>query len=448
MDELDLNLKQASNELIESNKSLKAAVFHWNQPIRTSIINALNQLGLMATNISIVTNDYEELNEIIKNKKPEIVICPDHYQQSSDDDLTFKDALEIHESEVPDRLKGSFIILSEDNSKSGSTTKFEYLLDGYLILPITQVGVNNTLVDILQSKFKATKGMKIFNKGRELFIQRDFSAAKEYFTKAVDHKEVEGLAYCFSALVEERFQEFENAIEIYQRGLTLDEGNYLCLSNLVRCLLEQGKFQESYKVNVSFLEKYPINPDHFLRVIKLAVATKNYDDILGLVELVDQAHLYSKKIKKYLAAGLVMGGRFLFENERDDDALKAINSGLKVTENNPVIVKTACKLIAKHYFASDAIKTLEKFANQGMTDSEFCDIQLHIYNDSEDFKNLLKAGQYFLDKSHPANDVEIYFMILKAAKKQDLSKDRIHSIIGTASEIFPDQANFFEEYLK
>lgn len=436
MTENNLEIKKASDRILYVNKSKKAVILHKNQSIRSSLVNTLNNLGVSTINISICSgNSYDELSDLLVRKEPEIVICP---SVIGDDD--FKEILKMHEQIHPNRLSATFVIVSEDGSLAGGITKIEYFIDGYLVIPFTPQGINNSLLTIFEEKYEATKGQIAFNAARAEFIKEKYEEAQRLFQRAAAISEVRGVSYSFLGRIEEMNNNKEAALDYPKKGWVQRFRSYHCLSNLVRLNMELGYFDLAYSANQSFLKKYPVYPDHFPRIIKLAVATKNYDDILNLANFVSQAHLYSSAIQSYLAAGLVMGGRFLFENGRDEDALKAIDNALKA--NNSVnILKRSLSLVCQHYFKKDALQILEKYADEKTSEIDFLEMQLDIFFQFKDYSNALKTGQKLLDLN--VKDSSSYCILIKSAVAADLSKERVESIIEKAAKRFPEKLNDF-----
>jgi tetratricopeptide (TPR) repeat protein len=82
------------------------------------------------------------------------------------------------------------------------------------------------------------------NKGAESIAEGDLDSARDYFKKALDYEDDASFIWANLGVVQTHQKDLEGAEESYRRAMKLDKHDMVALTNLVRLLEKEGRYEE------------------------------------------------------------------------------------------------------------------------------------------------------------------------------------------------------------
>jgi tetratricopeptide (TPR) repeat protein len=351
----DLKLIDITQQIFDLNRQKLGVVYHQNAMVRASVIGALCKMGMLAQNISIVSEDFGELEKVIREKKPEVIVSQDYLENKD-----FRQILEKHEKLLPERLKTIFVVLTEDNSPAAASIVLEHFIDIFLAIPFTAQGLNNSLVEQFENKFRPALNLIKFEEGRSEFFKNDFEKAQKIFNE-VDDPLYKPLALSLLGIIASKSNQKDLALSYFHQGLKASPKNYISFKGALDLLIDKKDFVSAYDLNQQILQIFPFNPEQIPTLITLAIATKKYNEILELNNLFKELKHVSPKNKKYLAAGLMMGAQFLITQNKLNESKQSIQTAVALSPKSRTILIKACILLAEQKFKNESLAILSAF---------------------------------------------------------------------------------------
>ncbi|MCC7441216.1 MAG: hypothetical protein IT285_06275 [Bdellovibrionales bacterium] len=233
------------------------------------------------------------------------------------------------------------------------------------------------------------------------------------------------------------------ASKAFTEGLRIDSSDYRCLVGLSRVLMELGKPLDAYRFHEKCLRNYPLLPERVNELLRLAIATKRFDDLVSYHALLKRWSVEDAKTWKALAGALTLAGRALVIQNQAPEALKMFQLGWESASRDSAIrVSLACAMLkcglareAKRLYAQDSAVAEDPAVLLG----EFDDL----YRSSEPRPCVL-FGLELLKRG--IKSPALYLGVIERSVAMGRRKGVVEEIINQAIRAFPDHRSQFDDY--
>ena len=150
-------------------------------------------------------------------------------------------------------------------------------------------------------------------------------------------------------LLEESRQEF-------MQGILLNQIHCKCLKAMFDLLYTQQKIDESYEVLRRLVGIFPDNVERLKLVIRMAVKTGNFFDLLTWYEVYEGQEEKNEEVQKHVCAALSIFGRYLLMTEKNDEAVKAFERALAVGVKKEIFLTYAVESLQKYGLGDEATR--------------------------------------------------------------------------------------------
>lgn len=311
---------------------------------RRRLVKTLVDMGCSRPNIFSVAH-FAEAMDVVHKEKPKLVLSDFSIQGGSGFDL-FKEC-----RKVASKLDDTTLVLVTSNISQSSVAKAaEEDVDSFIIKPYTVKSLEKSLVTAVINKLYPSQYMKTIEAGKEKMFAGDYAQALEIFTSAISMNKTPSLAYFYKGQAQYFLNKAEEAKGDYKEGLAINNIHFKCQVGLFELFMKQKRYFEAYDVVKNIAKYFPANPDRLMQVVRLAVMTENYMDLMDYYEIFLTLEERSPEVVNYVCSGLYVLGRYEFF--RGDRA-----SGVEVYE----------KLLVSCMGETKFIKAvIAKYAEEGM----------------------------------------------------------------------------------
>jgi len=419
-------------------KNKKCLIVDPTKSLRTPIKKIFSDLGVSVQDIFTV-NTLLEATETLSSESPHFIVS----QSKIDDTKVVETLLPTHLSLRPNRLESGFFLISPENSLASAIAVLELEVDAFIAQPFTLKTILDTILKTLDKKIAPSQYKKKIEGVKEDIHREQLEKALSSVEESFEFSKNPGASYFYQGLINSKLPNKEKqAEESYLKGLDLLPNDYKLLNNLSHIYFEQQKFKDAYELNKKLRDKYPINPNSFPMIVKLAIHTANHQDILDICNFFKELEGLEEYIKNYISASLTICGRYFFSINKNDLGKDCLDQAIEICEKIEVF-ESIIELLLKRREYSLITKYLDIFNKS--THSKYSDkvtcfnIRMQIENG-----NLGKAfdlGNELLKKNSELP--EAYALMIKVSKQSGKSKSYIDELIRDACKKFPDNKNLF-----
>ena len=124
------------------------------------------------------------------------------------------------------------------------------------------------------------KARKLYDKGQNLFAQEEFRKAIVQYEKAVSKDKDFAFAYDMLGYSHRKLNEFDKAIEYYNKSLKIDPKGKMPLGNIPIAFEYSERYEEAIEAYAVYAEVYPDDPESFYGRGRLYHLLGDYENAL------------------------------------------------------------------------------------------------------------------------------------------------------------------------
>lgn len=354
----------------------------------------------------------------------------------------------LHEELYPNRMEAAFFVLSDNNSLSSASVALDYDIDAFIAEPYTMYSISETIQESLRPKIVTTEFDIEFSKALAALKSNNSELANQISAKLTSLKgaKIEKSVYLqgLCALDEENY---EQAIKYFKQSDDIRENWYRNLKNLAYAYDKAKKWPEAYEVQKRILEKFPLSPERIPDLIKLAVVNKKYDDIFFFYDFSQKIEIQDTVIKKHLAAGLAICGKFLLDGGKKKKGVEAIKLCAQLSDGSMEILKSIIPTLLKAGIFSCAKEIMVLYAEKWADNTDFKMLELEVLSQSAHMEKEALAYGFKLVRQG-VERVELYSTVLTLSIKLKRNPSFIEELLGDAIRKFPESEPFFLDLKK
>ena len=402
-----------------------------NPTSRSRLIKIMSDLGSKRHMIHSV-GSFKEAIDIINEKNIGVVLSDYFIGGGSGFDL-FKLAREKNPAK-----KICLILVTSDLNQSTVAKAAEEDVDSYVIKPFTVESIQENLVNTIADKVKPSKYIVTIEEGKELITQGKYDEAIAKLQEALPLSKKPALAMFYIGQAEFLKQITDQAQGSYKKGLSYNNIHFKCLSGLFDLLMSKNQYVEAYEIVKKVAKYFPASPDRLQQVIRLAVQTNNFQDMLSYYELFTSLDERTNSTINYIGAGLYVSGKYFMMNNAKDEALKifeAIGVSCSIFTKYPRAIIT---VLVENNMVNEAEKFLGRF--DPTTRSELDYLISDYLVDSikfNDANRLVKSGLELYNKN--IKDQRCMQIMIKSMRECGYKEDKINDFEFEMNKLWPEK---------
>ncbi|MCK5883532.1 MAG: hypothetical protein KAG61_07570 [Bacteriovoracaceae bacterium] len=437
---LDKNDKK-HQPILEYFQGKKALVVHPSSSIRMTIRKVLTGIGISNNDIT-QTDSLKEATKIVVDERPNFVFS---FMNSEDESCL--ELSELSAKSCPNRLRGGFFLLTSENSSSISSLMYDYEIDAIITQPYTNKSLESAILNSIEPKVKPTPAFTILCNGKEQLFLNDEDKAYDIFTEATMIGKGVATAFYYLARIESLRNNADDAISFIADGLKDNPKNYYCLSFGTTLLFDQKRYVEAYDYAQKLLENYPLSPMRIPELIRLSIATQNFEDIVGFGELFKELENLGGTVKRYISAGLATCGRYLVKKDDFESASPILKEALSYSNGKVMILEN---IVWSYCLAGELLqgravyqKMCEVFK---IDENRMKEYDLRMVNEfSNDITETILLGAKIIGEG--VSSFSVFKLVLNSMIGLDRKEELREDIIHTAIKKFPESKDEFLKYL-
>lgn len=350
--------------LLKFLKTNKVLIVDKNQASRNRLKESLKKLGTDIDNL-YSTDNYESALNYAKENHPKLILSDYIVNGGSGFDL-FKE----YKANFLDIKDTICILITSNTSQSIVAKAAEEDVDSFLIKPYSAKGLESNIGKTVNSKINPSEYVKTVDSAKELMFAQDYRGAIKVLDKAIKMVKEPSLAYFYHGQAQYLIDLTSEAEEDYKAGLDINKIHFKCQVGLYETLKTQARHEEAYEVVRNISKYFPANPERLAEVVKLAIVTENYQDMLEYYNVYTMLESRTDELAKYISAGMFISGKYQFLNNHLDSAYIFFEKvTVSFSKNHVVMNKILNLLIDKKLF--DKAETIFKKYPIGLGDGNF-----------------------------------------------------------------------------
>lgn len=397
--------------------NLSALVVDHSTSYTHGIAASLKALGCAQENIYIAKK-YEDARDIIKTKKPDILIT-----ESSLNGHQGLELVGLLNSQSASKIS---VIISHSNSGPAIAEAAEELVDDYIVKPFQGGQISERLRNVIARKVNPTEYIKAIRTGKQFLIDGKLKEAEIQFAAAMMLDKKPTLAHYYLGYTKFIQNNFPIAVDQFRKGLDLQPLHFKCLTGNFDAFFEQKAFGAAYNLAPMILENYPIGPKRLGNLFISAVFAGHLEEIPKFYGRFLALDSVTPELRKVFAAALLAAGRFHINRNEIDKAAECFDLGMQVVGADVEYVDKAIRALlnTKEKGPQHAAKLMQRFPNVKLGGKEHSVLIFLMAVKSQHRPQAIELGRKLVINGYA--DPECYQALVKLLvedKKQTLAED-------------------------
>ncbi len=331
---------------------------------------------------------YQEAIEALDSVKPAIILSDYHLGDGSGFDLFRK----YREMNTVESNSAVLVLITSNVSQSAVAKAAEEDVDSFIIKPYTMETLTQGLISAYLTKLHPSDYMKKIEEGKKLLFENKLDEASAIFEEAKELNKKPSLAYFYIGQVNYIKKFMEGAENSYQDGVNINKIHYKCQVGLYDLYFNDKKYDEAYEVVKNIAKYFPANPDRLNSIVRLAVMTKNYQDMNYYYEIFKSLEMREKQTIRYICAGLYVTGKYYLSNEQFDEALTVFNKIAVSSAGETKFYRAMIESLIEYKMIEEAQKVLTRFDSDEKMTQDYSISEFLIQSETESNDKIVQKG--------------------------------------------------------
>ncbi len=322
---------------------------------RRRLVKTLVDMGADRGKIHSVAHLTEAL-EIVNTSLPKLILSDYTIKGGSGFDL-FKEYRLRH----PQEKKAVLILITSNISQSAVAKAAEEDVDSFIIKPYTMQSLDKSLVSAVINKLYPSEYIQTIDAGKEKLVANEYEEALKLFEKAKGLNKKPSLAIFYYAQTKDLLNIKDEAEQGYKDGLKVNKIHYKCQVGLYKLFMDKKDYPNAYAVVKNIAKYFPANPDRLKEVIRLAITTKNYEDMEYYYNLYIELDERDEQVTNYMCSGLYVTGKYYFLEHKLDEGKKYFEKSAVSCAGKAKFLFAMVKVYIENNLYPEAEKLLPRF---------------------------------------------------------------------------------------
>ena len=325
---------------------------------RRRLVKTIVDLGAKRNQVDSVSH-YSEALDVVEEKKPKLILSDFELTGGSGFDL-FRKFRETY----PDEKKAVLILVTSNISQSAVAQAAEEDVDSFVIKPYTAKSLEKSLISTVLGKLYPSKYVQAIEEGKEKLFAGEYEQALEIFENAKTLSDKPSLAMFYHGQTKYMMKQVEEAESDYKDGLEINSIHFKCQVGLYELFMKDEKHEEAYSVVKNIAKYFPANPERLKEVIRLAVITKNYDDMEMYYDIFTELDERSDEVINFVCSGMYVYGKYKLQSNEHDVA-KSIFEKIGISCSGIAkFVTGMIKVLCEYNYFDEAQKLVSRYSSK------------------------------------------------------------------------------------
>lgn len=403
-----------------------------NSSSRNRLLKVMVDIGVKR-NMIHTAGTVVEAESIMKQNKIGLVLSDYHVGGGSGFDL-FK----LVRSAFPNNNKLCLILVTSNISQTAVAKAAEEDVDSFIIKPYTLQSIQENLLTTISSKIKPSPYIVKIEEGKKLLAASQFREAMKAFEEALPLHQRPSLALFYLGQTQYLMSEADQAKGKYNKGLSYNSIHFKCLIGLYELFMREQKFVEAYQVVKKVAKYFPANPDRLTQIIRLAIVTKNYDDMESYYEIFTQLDERNSEIINYIGAGLFVAGKWFMLEGQTQKALPVFEKIAISCAEFPKFTRAIISVLVEYNQHAEAEKYISRFPAGSMNSEDYVvsDFLVKHSSPQSDQGQLIQKGIDLYNRN--IRDYMCMKLMVEAMLKNGM-RDKAAPYVAELEKLFPDK---------
>lgn len=394
-----------------------------NSSSRSRLLKIMSDLGCKRHMVH-TAGSLEESVQLIESKNIGIVLSDFFIIGGSGFDL-FK----LVREKNPNNKKISLVLVTSNISQTAVAKAAEEDVDSFIIKPYTLQSIQENLVSTIASKVSPSEYILKIETGKDLIKEKKYTEALAILTEAMKLHPRPALALFYIGQAEYLKESVENAQASYNKGLSFNNIHFKCLIGLYDIFMKDDKYNEAYQVVKKIAQYFPANPDRMSQIVRLAIRTKNYDDMQFYYEVFTSLEERTENMINYIGAGMYIAGKFNLMNNKLDIAIRFFDNIAVSCSEFTKFTRSIISLLVEQGKFEEAEKYMARFpAGADQTSDYMISDFLILTKKLKNPSSLVKRGLDLYNKD--IRDPQCMKAMIEAMKKSGYTEDKISPFLS------------------
>jgi CheY-like chemotaxis protein len=349
------------------------------------------------------------------------------------------DLFKMVRTSLPDNKKLCLILVTSNISQTAVAKAAEEDVDSFIIKPYTLQSIQENLLSTISAKIKPSPYIVKIDEGKSAIAAGDYKGAIALFEAAMPLHPRPSLALFYMGQAQYLLAEADQAKGKYNKGLTFNSIHFKCLVGLYEIFMKEQKFPEAYQVVKKVAKYFPANPDRLTQIIRLAIITKNYEDMELYYEIFTQLEERNSEMTNYIGAGLFVAGKWYVLEGQMPKALPLFEKIAVSCAEFSKFLRAIISILVEHKQSSEAEKYMSRFA-AGTRDNEdyiVSDFLLRFGSSQSEAGVLIQRGIEIYNNN--IRDYQVLKLMVEAMVSNGL-KDKAEPYRQELARLYPEKA--------
>lgn len=403
-----------------------------------TIITGLVDLG---ANPKLITaaKRYDDAKEIIKRKKPQIVITEYFVEKKFGLDL-----LNIQKENLIMPEEKVFMMVTSKAEESIIAEAAEEDVDMILLKPFSRDTLLEYLLKMILAKVRPTDYRQVINSGKDHLVKQEFEPALNMFELAKAMESKPTLAHYYCGLSQKGLIDIKKAMSEFEAGLNFNPIHYKCLVGKFDILEELNDKKAAYDVVQEIIRNYPISPQLFTKIFKLAVHTQNFEDVETYYEIYKGIDRKTPELIKTVTGGLLVCGKFLLKTGAKPRATKVFRDAILSASLDQNCISIVVEALFEKNMAEEARSALELTPHDLKESEKYKIMDFKVTSISEPTPVVVSTGLKYIKQGIR----DVYLFETSIQKLIEVKrKSAAEALAYKAIEFFPEEKARFGQYI-
>ena len=336
-------------------------------------------------------------------------------------------------------------MVTGNNSQTAVARAAEEDVDAYLLKPYTSAILRQQIMKTALTKISPSEYSSKLNEGKEFMKGGELDKAIASFNQAVKLDQSPALAFYYIGYVNQVKKVLDAAESNFGQGLVLNKIHYKCMVGLFDLLQDQKRYGDAYEVAKKISQYFPANPQRLTQVLKLAVFTKNYEDVERYYQVFTKIDVRNEEVVRYVCAALVVCGRYYLQQKVQSRALELFKKAAITGAGRGKTLGEIIMTLVEFHLPKEAEAYLARFPADQQNGGVYHGLKLLISDEQAGPAAggiIIGAGRGLIAKG--VQDPLLYEVMIRRSLKESL-RDAADSLLADASKLWPDKKPHFDQ---
>ena len=311
-------------------------------------------------------------------------------------------------------------------------------VDSFIIKPYTIQIIHESLINAVNAKIYPSAYVMKIEEAKIAMNDARFDEATIILKDAMTMHSRPALALFYMGQVEYMRRALNEAEGNYSKGLSYNNIHFKCLIGLYELFMQENKYQEAYQVVKKVAKFFPANPDRLTQIVRLAIQTEHYDDMLFYYDIFTTLDERSKVLVNYIGAGLYIAGKHQLINGNVPEALKCFDCVAVSCSEFTKFLRAMITVLVENNLAAEAETFLTRFHAGSLDHEDYLVSEYLVFSSMNKDPNFsVRRGLDLYNKK--IRDFLCMREMIRAMQTSGVKEDKLKEYRHEIENLFPER---------